>query len=402
MSARAAFIRAQEDFALELDGTIGSVDVWLQQTRWTWGLAGTAGIIVLTSPRARHRWPKQAHRQWIALALAGGLIALAGLTATIGVGKTLLILGGVVLVCLLAAWALVAPARLAPPLAASELERLSGSERLEAANARLKLQNDLRTTAMQAIAGLAVLAGAILAFQQLTEDRQQAAADRELTRQGQASERFTRAISQLGSNRREVQLGAIYGLEQIAKQAPDNRLVVTEVLVAYLHRRAPRSANATTAPSTELRERAPDVQAALTILGRRLNELDPLNLPYPPDPHLDLRALDLRGADLYQADLSLADLRGTDLRNATIGRVNLSFATLHRADLRGARLWQTTLVGADLRRADLRRTDLSEADLLEDPEVEYERANLHNAKADGRTKWPEGFDWRRAGAKMNP
>ena len=58
---------------------------------------------------------------------------------------------------------------------------------------RLKLQNDLRTTALQAIAGLAVLAGAVLAFQQLTADRQQATATQELTRQGQASERFTRA-----------------------------------------------------------------------------------------------------------------------------------------------------------------------------------------------------------------
>jgi hypothetical protein len=402
MSIWAALIRAHEDFALELDGTLDSVDVWLQQTRWSWALAATAGIVVLTSPRARHRWPKQAHREWIALALAGGLVALAGLTATIGVGKALLTLGGVVLVGVLAAWALVGPARLAPPLAASELERLSGSERLEAANARLKLQNDLRTTALQAIAGLAVLAGAVLGFQQLTEDRQQAAADRELTRQGQASERFTRAISQLGSDRREVQLGGIYGLEQIAKQAPDNRLVVTEVLVAYLHRRAPRSANPSTSSSTELRERAPDVQAALTVLGRRLNELDPLNPPHPPDPHLDLRALDLRGADLYQADLSLADLRGADLRNAVIGRAGLSFADLRGADLRGARLWQTDLAGADLRQADLRGTSFSEVGLLGDPEVEYERANLRNAKADERTQWPEGFDWRLAGVTMSP
>jgi hypothetical protein len=48
----------------------------------------------------------------------------------------------------------------------------------------------------------------------------QEASDRTVTLQGQASERFTRAIDQLGSDRHEVQLGGIYGLEQIVQQAP--------------------------------------------------------------------------------------------------------------------------------------------------------------------------------------
>lgn len=108
---------------------------------------------------------------------------------------------------------------------------------MELTDARLKLQNDLRTTALQAIAGLAVLAGAVLAFQQLTTDRQQA-----------------------------------------------NRLAVTEVLVAFLHRRGARPANPTTQPAEKLRVRAPEVQAALTVLIRRA--------PPPADPPLNLN---LRG-----------------------------------------------------------------------------------------------------------
>jgi hypothetical protein len=79
----------------------------------------------------------------------------------------------------------------------------------------------------------------VLGFRQLTEDRQQAIATRELTLQGQASEQFTRAIDQLGSDRLEVRLGGIYGLEQISQLTPANRLAVSEVLVAYLHRRSP-------------------------------------------------------------------------------------------------------------------------------------------------------------------
>ena len=185
-----------------------------------------------------------------------------------------------------------------------------------------------------------------MAFQQLTADRQQATATQELTRQGQASERFTRAVDQLGSDRPEVRLGGIYGLEQIAQQAPDNRLAVTEVLVAYLHRTSPRPANPTTQPAESRQSgaadaRAPEVQAALTVLVRRR--------PLFNDPRLDLSELDLRGAEvsgqtvlvtnrfgLREGDLRGADLRGTDLRDATFFGVYLYEADFRGADLRGA------------------------------------------------------------------
>lgn len=97
---------------------------------------------------------------------------------------------------LLGTWVLVVPGRLAPAPRPEELAGLGGRERLELTDARVRLRNDIRTRALQAIAGLAVLAGAVLAFQQLAEDREQAASDRAqlaeqltLTRQGQASAR---------------------------------------------------------------------------------------------------------------------------------------------------------------------------------------------------------------------
>jgi phage shock protein PspC (stress-responsive transcriptional regulator) len=211
----------------------------LMETAWVWPLAGVVAITVMTSPAARRRWPQPTRRVQLGLLVAAGF---GGLTAAIGLRDTLLAVGLAAAVGLLAAWVLVLPGRLAPSLPAETLESLEARDRLELSDARLKLQNDLRTTALQAIAGLAVLAGAVLAFQQLTADRQQATATQELTRQGQASERFTRAIDQLGSDRPEVRLGGIYGLEQIARQAPDNRLAVTEVLVAYPHRTSPRPA----------------------------------------------------------------------------------------------------------------------------------------------------------------
>jgi hypothetical protein len=382
---------------------------YLDQTKWVWPLAATAGLAVLTSPRIRRRWPEQAQRRWMGLAVALGLVALPILTIRFGPNRVLIALGAIVLVGLLALWVLILPNRMAPSLPATSLERRSDSERLEAANPQVKLHNELRTTALQAVAGLAVLAGAVLAFQQLTEDRQQAAADRELTRQGQASERFTRAISQLGSDRREVQLGGIYGLEHIAQQAPDNRLAVTEVLVAYMQRRAPRPAKPTTSAPDELRLRAPDIQAALTVLGRRKAADE--------DPHLDLRALDLSRAYSYEANLSYADLRESDLRRAVLAFADLSVADLRETDLRGAVLIEANFVDADLRGADLRGSDLSYADLsgadligadirganlsfADLRDADTWKADLRGASADENTSWPDDFNWRDAGVSM--
>jgi uncharacterized protein YjbI with pentapeptide repeats len=345
-----------------------------------WPLLAALAIAWRTSRQGRQWWTRHAHRARGGVAIG---VVLALLVLFNPPRPVLLAAGVVGVVGLLAAWVLVIPRRLAPPLSPTELADLPGKERLELTDSRLKLQNDLRTTALQAIAGLAVLAGALLAFQQLTEDRQQAAATRELTRQGQASERFTRAVDQLGNQRREVQLGGIYALEQIAQQAPDNRLPVVEVLVAYVRRRAPMASHHPDRREQveELRLRVPDVQAALTVLGRRAVS--------PDDPPLDLRRLDLRSADLLganldAANLGAADLRGADLGAADLGAADLDGADLHDANLVAADLGSANLGGADLRSADLDGADLYDANLRGADLVgaDLDGANLHDANLD--------------------
>jgi hypothetical protein len=167
-------------------------------------LIGTFTFILMTSQGVRRLWPRRGLRIRLGIAIAVGAAVIPVLATSTQRDKALLVLGVLALLGLLGTWVILVPKWLAPPLPKSILDQLPAAERVEKADARLKLQNDLRTTALQAIAGLAVLAGAVVGFQQLGEDRQQAAADRELTRQGQASERFTRAIAQLGSDRREV------------------------------------------------------------------------------------------------------------------------------------------------------------------------------------------------------
>jgi hypothetical protein len=175
------------------------------------------------------------------LALALGLVVLviliwmfwspsAGLLAAGIIGFVVL-----VRICL---WVL--PARLvARDTAAAEL----------APEQRASAVNSARTTLVQGLVGLAALAGIFVAWQQLQTDQEATRTDRQqlreqltLTRQGQVAERFTRAVDQLGSDKLEQRLGGIYGLERIAKESPDGgtRLVVAEVLTAYVRQHAPR------------------------------------------------------------------------------------------------------------------------------------------------------------------
>jgi hypothetical protein len=301
---------------------------------------------------------------------------------------------GIALVGGLLVWAVVMPSRLAPPLRAPDLAGVGGKDRLEAIDHRTRLHHDLRYGPLQLLTVLAAFAAAVVAFQQLAQDRDRAREDRQLTRQGQASQRFTRAIDQLADKRVETRIGGIYGLDQIAEQAPENTGPVGEVLLAWLNGR-PRPR---TPPDTRLSEHAPDVQAALSVLTgqpRYASIVDRLNLQGMGLRQADLENANLRGANLrnailFNVHLNDADLHGADLGSANLGWANLDAADLHEANLYGADLENAGLHDANLRDADLRDADLHGADLRD--------ADLHGARADAATVWPRGFDWRQAGA----
>ncbi len=57
-------------------------------------------------------------------------------------------------------------------------------------------------------------------------------------RQRRITESFSKAIEQLGSDKVEVRLGGIYGLERISKESPDDYWTVMETLTAFVRERA--------------------------------------------------------------------------------------------------------------------------------------------------------------------
>ena len=161
--------------------------------------------------------------------------------------------------------------------------------------------------------------------------------------QGHITDRFTKAIEQLGKTEGttpniEIRLGAIYALERIAIDSPRDHWSIMEILTAYVRQHAPLDPYR---PYMRGEKPSIDIQAILTVLGRRRTG------PGRED-RSDQQYLDLMRTRLCGAKLTNANLQGTDLEEA-----NLQATSLWGAHLQGAALIKTTLQQANLREADL-------------------------------------------------
>jgi len=171
-----------------------------------------------------------------------------------------------------------------------------------------------------------------------------------MSRAGQVTDRYTKAIEQLGSKELlDVRIGGIYALERIARDSPRDHPAVMDVLTSFIREHSwepwplPRTEEEEDADLVEFTR--PDIQAALTVVGRRAAKHD-------------IGSIDLTRADLTRAAMTGAHLDGANLTSAAMTGAHLNRANLRQANLTGARL-----VGADLREAHLTRANLHEADL---------------------------------------
>jgi uncharacterized protein YjbI with pentapeptide repeats len=254
----------------------------------------------------------------------------------------------------------------------------------DAAAKSATLINEYRRTLAQAIGGLFVviggISGAFFTYRQLT-----------LAREAQITDRFTKAVAQLGDDTLAVRLGGIYALERIAKDSPRDYWTFVEVLSAFVRTNAP----VTTSALPELAAvgfggvQAPptDIQAILTVLGRRHREgergvvdLRRTVLAGAQLGHAHLANANLMEAHLEGAMLSRAHLEGAELFKAHLGNADLSDARLEGAMLREANLERAWLTTAHLERADIRYAHLEGADLRR---AHLEEANLTRAHLDG-------------------
>jgi hypothetical protein len=219
-----------------------------------------------------------------------------------------------------------------------------------------------------------------------------------LSREGQVTDRFTKAIDHLGSRRLDVRIGGIYALERVARDSARDHSTVMEVLSTFIrehsHEQWPTPEHeGDPAPPRKTR---PDVQAAVRVIGRR-------------DPKHDTHVFDLTSVILVRANLDAVNLTssrspgitfakkgekawlgGANFTGATVKWANLTGVDLQGADFTGANLKGTSLRDADLRHAKLENVDLRDVDLAG---ANLAGANLAGVKWHADTPVPGG--WRR-------
>jgi len=176
-----------------------------------------------------------------------------------------------------------------------------------------------------------------------------------ISEQGQLTDRFSKAVEQLGSKDGiDVRLGGIYALERLARDSARDHPAIMEVLSAFVRQHAPITMCTNEYPP------ATDIQAALTVVGRRDAARDAGSI--------DLRSSCLAKANLSGVNLSRANLAGAYLTDAQLSNIDftgtrLIGAKLGGADLTGAHLGGANLTGAYVSGADLAGANLSGADL---------------------------------------
>jgi uncharacterized protein YjbI with pentapeptide repeats len=252
------------------------------------------------------------------------------------------------------------------------------------------IENEARKTLAYIMGGLLAIIGITLAHRRIRALERQVQIGQEQLRvaqEGQITERFTRAIEQLGSDKMAIRLGGIYALERIANDSDKDYWTIMETLTAFLRENFPWreiSPEGTVDDTIEkalkqmaftYRYKAPirpatDLQAILTVLARRKywhgnNENKPL----------DLTDTNLQGANLFRAHLEGALLDGAHLEDAILVRSYMNEALLREIHLERAHLDGTQLKSANLDGAIIIGGDLQEANL--------EGAYLRGARLDG-------------------
>lgn len=253
-----------------------------------------------------------------------------------------------------------------------------------------------------------------VAKQELAENSARSLRQLELAEAGQVTERFARAVEQVGSEQLSVRVGGIYSLERIARDSARDRAAVVRVLNNFLRENVYSAARTSQPPAPEHRfyqegfrfpasAQRSDVDAALQVLNYLVSHFDNPGLPPVNLQLLDLSYSEalagahLRGAELFGVQLCASDLRhvkldGANLRDGGLAGANLEGASLRGADLRWANLIGAVLRGAVLEgaevdyanlSADLTGVDLSMLKGLEDSQLE-------SACSDGDTVLPEG------------
>jgi hypothetical protein len=118
-----------------------------------------------------------------------------------------LALSGLLAALFCAVW--VIPRLLYPPLGTTALRAVASAQaRIQLQQAQSQLANNARSAVLQALAGLVLVAGAVATWWQV-----------HISRQGQITDRYSKAVDQLASRSVDVRIGSIDAMERISKNS---------------------------------------------------------------------------------------------------------------------------------------------------------------------------------------
>jgi hypothetical protein len=151
-------------------------------------------------------------------------------------------------------------------------------------------RSGLRGTIAQV--GAAVVAGSVAAWGAVSAWRQL-----QVSREGQITERFTRAVDQLGKESLDVRLGGIHALQRIARESPADRPAIVNMLGAFVL--GHQTDQSLQVGPGEIWHRKLDLHAAIMVVREQRRPTEQLWWP-----EVELVAADLRGADFTEAWLA--------------------------------------------------------------------------------------------------
>jgi pentapeptide repeat protein len=194
---------------------------------------------------------------------------------------------------------------------------------------RATAEASFRNSLVTAIVGLSVLGGLYYTARNLR-----------LSQSGQLTDRFSKAVEQLGNPDINVRMGGLYALERVARDSGRDAATVTEVLIRFIRNRTiPEQ------PDESLKV-ADDVNVALKAIGRR------------PGVDQEFDRLDLSHLTINGASLEFANLKDANLCYVSAVRVNFGAASLKAAEFGFADARRSFFTNADIRKCSFYNTDL--------------------------------------------
>ncbi|WP_181442487.1 pentapeptide repeat-containing protein [Streptomyces tateyamensis] len=207
-----------------------------------------------------------------------------------------------------------------------------------------------RTALAALVVGTVGVGGLYFTAKTLQHTRDKDRKQEELTREGQVTDRYIKAVGLLATSDEKAitaRMAGVYALQRIMRDSEKDHDTIVQLLAAFIRQSSPMPPPEPVGTTTTAARRMvpDDVQAALTVLAHR------------PEREEQFR-IDLSNADLSGAELATARLEGATFVGSRLDRASLTGARLRKANL-----WKASLEGAVADGADLSNTSLEEANL---------------------------------------